>query len=263
MIPVRSLIAAAAAFLVGVTLFGSALLRAMAPPPVALEAPAPPPPQSLGGAPGEVLLDEVGMADVLDADPFQPDRQRPPRRYRLPGDVDPPPPPPPPPPPEIPHFRVSGTAVVPDGGFAVMRIADGPERMLALGDFLGGYRLHGITQDGVVMKNDEREVSVLVPGPAQHVASAPARPQPQPQPRAGQPQPQQRQQMTAEQARRFAEILEGARADGATPQMLQAIQQLIQQRGIDTFQNMDIVIEGGSMSVRQRRPPDGGQEERN
>jgi hypothetical protein len=258
--PARSLIAASAAFALGAILLGGALLRAVAPPSVALQAPPAPVEDTYGPGAAGVLLDEAGLGGVLDADPFQPDRQRPPRRYRLPGDVDPPPPPPPPPPPEVPHFRVAGTAVLAEGGIAVMRIADGPERMLSLGDYLGGYQLHSITHDGVVMKNDEREVSVLVPGPSQQVAAAPARPQPQPQPRGAQ---QQRQQMTQEQARLMADVLERARADGATPQMLQAIQQLIQQRGIDTFQNMEIIIEGGTMRMTQRRPPGGGREERN
>jgi hypothetical protein len=261
--PSRGLIAAGATFAAAAIILAGALLRATAEPPLKLELA----PAELAGEP-TFITDEAmamdAMAEVLDADPFQPDRQRPPSRYRLPGDVDPPPPPPPPPPPAIPDFRVAGTAVTADGGVAMMRVGDGVTRVLAPGDFLAGYQLHRIHEEGVVMRNDEREVSVTVPGPSARSAAAapaPARGAPQQQNRAQQQGRQQ--QLTPEQARRMAEILERARSDGATTQMLQAIQQLIQQRGMDSFMNMDIIIDGGTMRTMQRRPPGGGEEESN
>jgi hypothetical protein len=252
----RELAAAGIAFIAAAGLFAGTLRSAAAPAIPSLELAAHQQDDEAAMI-REPLMDEAALTAVVDGDPFQPDRQRPPRRYRLPGDVDPPPPPPPPPPPEVPHFRVAGTAVLPDGGFALMRIGDGPERVLSVGDFLGGYQLHQIVSDAVVMKNDEREVTVMVPGPSPQVAAAQPQRAPAP-PRPGQaPQP-----MTQEQARRMAEILERARSEGASPQMLQAIQQLIQQRGIDSFLNMDIVIEGGTLRMTPRRPPGGGREER-
>jgi hypothetical protein len=134
--------------------------------------------------------------------------------------------------------------------------------VLSRGDYLGGYQLDRITAEGVVMKNDEREISVAVPGPGALAAAAQPPGRAVPMPQRNMPVPgQQRQQLTAEQARQMVEILERARRDGATPQMLQAIQQLIQQRGIDSFENMDFVIQGGTMQIQRR--PGGGQQERN
>lgn len=267
--PSRGLLAASAALVASAFVLGNAALRATSAPAITLERAPSPAASAPGMALGEDLAAEA-LVQVLDADPFQPDRQRPPQRYRLPGDVDPPPPPPPPPPPAIPEFRVSGTAVTPDGGFAMMRIGDGATRVVARGDFLGGYQLHQVTSNGVVMKNEEREVSVTVPSPAAQVAASPAPPTSPAaqvnraeQIRQQAAQNQRQQQLTPEQARRMAEILERARTDGASPQMLQALQQMIQQRGIDNFMNTDIVIDGNNMRMMQRRPPGGGQQERN
>lgn len=138
-----------------------------------------------------------------------------------------------------------------------MGVGEGGARIVNVGEYLGGYQLARVTPDAVVMQNEDGELRVPVPAPSAQVATAP------PAPRAGQPgngrgQQQQRQQMTPEQARMMQQMLERARSDGATPQMLEAIQRLIQQRGIENFQDTEIVIRNGSMQIMQRRPPGGG-----
>ncbi|HSJ23647.1 MAG TPA: hypothetical protein VK929_03110 [Longimicrobiales bacterium] len=257
--PSRGLLAAGAAAAVAALVFGAALLRALAPTPVALgDAPPMMGDVATAGAVHDVL-DNDALEQALQSDPFSPARQRPHQRYRLPGDVDPPLPPPPPAPPPVPEFRVSGTAVTPDGGFAVLGIGDGAARIVGVGEYLAGYQVARVTTDAVIMSNDDGEVRVPVPAPSARIATAPEPPMPRQGQQGGGRNQQQRQQMTPEQARMMQQILERARSDGATPQMLQAIQQIIQQRGIENFQNSEIVIQDGSMRIMPRRPPGGGQ----
>lgn len=259
-IPGRALAGAALAFAAALVVFVSALGRALAP----VDAGAAP-----VGVPGSEPADSASAprpplgADALmlavENDPFSPGRTRPGQRYRLPGDVDPPPPPEPPPPPPLPDFRVSGTVVTPDGGLAVIRIGDGASRVLSIGDYLGGYRLERVTAETATLRNDERELTLLVPGPAaQPMASA----APQPQRGAGRgPGMMGRQQQNPREQAARAELLEAllarARADGATPQQLQAIQRMVEQRGIENMGNVEVQIQGGTMTLRTRTsPPD-------
>jgi hypothetical protein len=249
----RALVAAAVAFTIALFVFGSAVVRAFVIDDVVV------PGSGVDGADADsadatgadrpLSLDALMLA--IENDPFHPERTRPPVRYRLPGDVDPPPPPELPPPPPLPDFRVTGTAVTPEGGFAVMQLGDAPPRVLAIGEYLAGYQLARVTAETATMQNEQREITLIVPGPATRpVAVAPPQ----------RPTPQTRQQMSREQAIQQAQlvqqILQRARADGATPQMLQAIERLIAQRGIDNLGNMEVQIQGGTMSIRTRTPPD-------
>jgi hypothetical protein len=261
----RALVVAALAFTVALFVFGSALVRALASD-AGTEPPAPPSVADTtdGGAPAERPLGADALMLAVENDPFQPDRSRPAARYRLPGDVDPPPPPPPPPPPALPDFRVTGTAVLPQGGFAVLGIGDAPPRVLAIGEYLGGYMLAGVTSETATMKNDEREITLLVPGPSARPAAAAAAAAPRgpgagagrgmQQGRQAAPPPNPREQ--ALQAEMLDALLRRAQADGATPQMLQAIERTIQQRGIQNIGTMDVQIQNGTMTIRTRTPPD-------
>jgi hypothetical protein len=263
----RALVVAALAFTVALFVFGSALVRALASDAVT-EPPAPPSAADTtdGGEPAERRLSSDALMLAVENDPFQPDRSRPAARYRLPGDVDPPPPPPPPPPPALPDFRVTGTAVMPDGGIAVLGIGDAPPRVLAIGEYLGGYMLAGVTSETATMKNDEREITLLVPGPSARPAAAAAAAAATRGPGAGAargmqqgrqaapPPPNPREQ--ALQAEVLDALLRRAQADGATPQMLQAIERMIQQRGIQNIGTMDIQIQNGTMTIGTRTPPD-------
>jgi hypothetical protein len=259
----RALVVAALAFTAALFVFGSALVRALASDAVTEPAPPSAADTTDGGAPAERPLSADALMLAVENDPFLPDRSRPAARYRLPGDVDPPPPPPPPPPPALPDFRVSGTAVLPQGGFAVLGIGDAPPRVLAIGEYLGGYMLAGVTAETATMKNDEREITLLVPGPSARPAAAAAAAAAPRGPGAGRgmqqgrqaaPPPNPREQ--ALQAEMLDALLRRAQADGATPQMLQAIERLVQQRGIQNVGTMDVQIQNGTMTFRTRTPPD-------
>jgi hypothetical protein len=252
--PSRPLLAAAIALAVALFVFAGALARAVTTQPVTAAGPHTKPPGDDAVVYGEEALTMDELVDALERDPFQPDRRRPSFRYRLPGDVDPPPPPPPPQPPPVPDFRVAGTAVSQEGGYAVMRVGDGPVRVLAVGEYLGGYQLDRVSSTSATMKNDDGEVTVTVPGPAfSAAAELPAARMPAQ--RGPAQRPQQAREMTAEQAAAMTRILENAREQGATPAMLQAIQRMIQERGIENMG--EIQIQGGGMTIRRR--PDNSQ----
>lgn len=177
---VRALAPSIAALAMAAILFVAALARAIAvepppnvdpmvPDPVVEpdgDAAVPPPDPSR-----PITLDAVRMA--ADADPFQPDRQRAPR-YILPSerqtDVEGPPPPPPAPP-----FRLVGTAVVGQGGLAVLTLDDDeqPPRLLEVGDFMEGYRLTRVQPFGATMEGMGRSLDLHVtpPSPNPQVAS--------------------------------------------------------------------------------------------
>jgi hypothetical protein len=256
------LYAAAAACTVAALVFANALGRAFdTGPPGPATPPGTPADTAAANSPDERPLSMDAIMLAIENDPFQPERTRSARRYRLPGDVDLPPPPPPPVPPPPPDFRIVGTAVTPDGGFAVMGVGDAPARVLAIGDYLAGYRLERVAAESALMKNDEREITLTVPGPSPDVAAA-AGPQragrqamperPGMQNRPGQQNPRE----ALMQAQLLEALLERARAQGANPQMLQTLQRLLEQRGIEGMRDMDVQIQGGNMTIRRRMPPD-------
>jgi hypothetical protein len=249
--PSRELLAAVAACALALLLFAGTLLRAVTVSAGGAVAAGPVAPALAAGSHGAEPLSMEALLLAVESDPFRPDRRRAAARYRLPGDVDPPPPPPPPEEPTPPPFRLLGTAIAGETGLALVQLADAPARLLATGEWLAGYRLHQVTSQSATMVSDERSITLLVPGPqAQRVAAQPA-----PQPgrgammgRGGQ-QPQAAQvRMSAAEAALAEAVMERARQSGATEQMVQMIQRMIQERGLGAVG--DINIESGRMIIR-------------
>jgi hypothetical protein len=230
----RGLIAAAAGFAVALVIFGAALVRALGvdpvPPPPAAEpdgtdAVTPERPSPLGA--GAIQL-------AVENDPFRPDRQRPPERYRLPGDVDPEPPPPPPPPPPTPDFQLHGTIVGAGGSSsaALIQLGEEPPRLLPIGGTIGGYRVTQVAAQAAVVSDGSQDLLLRVPGPQQYVEAVP-------DPRRGNERDRNPSAREAQQAQRelqmrqrqLMQTLERARQSGASPQMLEALQRAIEQAG--------------------------------
>jgi hypothetical protein len=247
--PARTLVAAAAAFAVALLLFAGVVVRALAPAaPVTGPGPgeAAEPQSEATAADRSLTMDALLLA--VENDPFEAERRRPASRYRLPGDVDPPPPPPPPP---LPDFRVAGTAVTPGGGFAIVHVGDAPPRVLEVGEYLAGFRLQHVAAESITMANNEREVTLLVPGPAATVAL------PTPMQRGRGAQTQGRQgAFSMQEAQLLQALLQRARQQGATPQSLQQIQRLAEQNGVAAMAGMDIQIQNGNLVIRRRASPD-------
>lgn len=252
--PARVLIGAAVAFTVALFVFGSALVRALGYVPVLPQdtAPAPAAPAD-AGAPQP--LDTNALLLAVENDPFQPDRQPPAQRYRLPGDVEPEPPPPPPMRP-IPEFLLSGTMVVGDGGAALIQVGDDPARLLFVGASMAGFRLTRVMPQAAIMSDGERELALYVPAPAQTIV---AEAEQDPRSRRRQSQQQQRQQADRERQQemrmqQIGQLLERAQQTGTSPQMLQALERaLLQNR--DGMQNVQISPDG-RVIFRTRTVPD-------
>jgi hypothetical protein len=93
-------------------------------------------------------------------DPFRPDRRRPPERYRMPGEeVDDVPPPEPPP---LPPFRVVGTAVTANGGFALVQLAETTPRVVNVGERLIGYTLDSVNGEFATWTGEGRTLTFPV-----------------------------------------------------------------------------------------------------
>jgi len=236
--PGRGLIAAAALFTVALFVFGTTLVRALDPAPGIQAAPTPgsrpePAVPATSNEDGSLTMDALLLA--VDNDPFTPERTRSGERYRLPGDVDPEPPPAPPEPPPVPQFRLSGTVVTSEGGLALIQVGEDAPRMLTVGEFMQGYRLTNVTAAGATMANDERELQLRVPSPSR-VAQAPAAPQRGANAR-GRPSVDPRQ---------LQQLVERARASGATPQMLESLMRMVQERGLTNIDQMEVGPNGFS-----------------
>jgi len=76
---------------------------------------------------------------AIDKDPFRPDRHRPASRFRLPGGEAP----------AMlaaePRVQVIGTAVAPDGGFAMCSWAGAAARIVRVGERIGDWTLSRVT----------------------------------------------------------------------------------------------------------------------
>lgn len=105
-----------------------------------------------------LTMDALQLA--IDNDPFREDRQRPPERYRMPGDAIEPQGPPPLPPP--PPFQVLGIAQSPGGGLAVMQIADSPPRVVSVGESLFGYTLDRVEGEVATLSGQGRILTLTV-----------------------------------------------------------------------------------------------------
>lgn len=91
-----------------------------------------------GGSPDTVqrrLFPVQRLIAAVDKDPFHPERRRPAQRFQLPSAA--------PPVPRVAdaNVRVVGTAVSPDGGFAMCSWAGGAPRIVRVGDRLGDWTL--------------------------------------------------------------------------------------------------------------------------
>lgn len=246
--PRRGLVAAAIVFTVSLFVFGSALVRALG------TDTATPLAEAAGDADGtaplaaEALSTEALML-AIDNDPFQPTRERPAERYRLPGDVDPEPPPPPAEPSPLPPFFLQGTIVAaePTRSIALIQLGeDGTPALLPVGSTLAGFRVAEVTREAVVMTDGERQVWLRVPGPQQTVAAAPPlrlgnnnsrernNSRSQPIPEAAERVRQQVMQMMQQ--------LQAARQAGASPEVLQAMQQAIERAANQAGDNVRIRV---------------------
>jgi hypothetical protein len=105
-----------------------------------------------GGASDAAILAAVAR------DPFRPDRQRPPGRYRMPGEAPPEPPAPvmaPPPAPAV-VFRLLGTVVLPDGsGLAALAGPTGESRVLRVGQSMDNFRLTRVTPGSATLAGED------------------------------------------------------------------------------------------------------------
>jgi hypothetical protein len=233
--PSRMLIGAAIAFAVAVFLFGGALLRAFSTDATLLPPPAPAPAvteDETGEANKPLTADALQLA--VENDPFSPERTAPAERYRLPGDVEPEPPAPPPPPPPPPPFQLTGTVITENASMALIAVGDVPPRMMSLGESLMGYRLTSVGAESAVMSNDENNINLRVPAPSRVVASGPNQRGNQ---RGQTPQQQRANQVSGAL---LQQLVERARAAGASPQMLESIMRMVSERGLEAIQNLEI-----------------------
>lgn len=252
--PGRALIGAAAFFTLAFFVFGSALVRAMGSGPSLVLPPASSPQVQTNADAAAPSLTMDALMLAVENDPFTPERTRPAERYRLPGDVDPEPEPPPPEAPPVPEFLLSGTVVTSDGGLALVQVGEDPPTMLALGDGLQGYRLVSVTASGAVMANEERQLQLRVPSPPRvaHAAGETERGNARNDRNArGRPSVDPRQ---------MRQIIDRARAAGASPQMIESMMRMIQERGLTSIDNMEIGPNGfsfrsGNTAVRSRTAP--------
>ncbi len=174
------------------------------------------------GAAAKQALSREDLMLAVDHDPFQADRQRPPERYRLPGEEVPMEEPPPPPPPPAPPFRVLGTIVTNDGGVAVIESQGAVSRVVGVGETLFGFKLTAVNNSTATVEgNGGHAYSLTIDQPAMARTTG----------RAGRgtrtPQDAMRQQV-AEREAQLRDLLERARGNGATPgQMDQMVQEML------------------------------------
>ncbi|MGH7503325.1 MAG: hypothetical protein ACREL7_16485 [Longimicrobiales bacterium] len=189
-------------------------------------------------------LEAVRLA--ADADPFQPDRRRAPR-YVLPserqsGEPDEGPPP-------APAFRLMGTAVVGNGGLAVVALEeDDPPRLLQIGDLMEGYRLTRVQPFGATMEGQGRslDLHVMPPSPNPPVAVE-----------SGRARGMQRGRNAAVSERVRAQLLrqfELLRERGASQDVLEEFLERMRDAGVDEIRTDDgrITIDNnGRITVRR------------
>jgi hypothetical protein len=109
---------------------------------------------------GATPHDSYTFARVLgavDKDPFHPERRRPRQRFQLPSDVA--------------AFaqpaaataevELIGTAVTPDGGFAMCATGSGPPRIVRVGERLGDWTLNRVTQGAAEFAKADGAIVVL------------------------------------------------------------------------------------------------------
>jgi len=242
-----SLVAAALACVAALLVLGATLAGALS-----IE-PAPAPPASTADTenvavtPAAPRLSTEALLLAVEHDPFRPDRQRSPERYRMPGEEPPVEPEPPPPPPPPPPFRLIGTAVSPTGSVAVIEL-ENSSRMLEIGEEMLGYRLTAVEPERATMESAEQRVDLPL------TSSVAAATPPRDQRRNNGRQPPDRGGAAADPR----EVIEKIRQAGGnvTPQLLEQLRRL-QAEG----RNVDVQVEPGRTMIRTRpdttstRPP--------
>jgi hypothetical protein len=199
-------------------------------------------PPAVQSATGPLTRDALMLA--VENDPFQETRQRPPERYRMPGDPieDAGPPPPPPPPP----FQVLGTAQLAAGGLAIMQIEDSPPRVLAVGESLFGYTLERVEGEVATLTGQGRTLSLTVaqasPNPPAEEAARSSRD------RRGRNVEEAYERLRGRQDGDAVRNLE-QQMRGAEQGAIDAIRRMIEQRG----NTMDAIpTQGGRVILRPR-----------
>jgi hypothetical protein len=186
----------------------------------------------------EVVPTEVLRAAVAGA-PFQPDRQAPATRYRLPDEPLPAPPMLPPPPPELPPppgFRLLGTIAggsANEGAVVLLAVDDGPPQVLNLGESYMGYTVAQVVGDRAMLSGQGRNLSLTVQGPAATVAAAAGNRGRN----AGPANTNNQGRNPAQQMQQMQELLRGGQGQNLTPEQRQrlmreaegAAQELLQQ----------------------------------
>jgi hypothetical protein len=147
------------------------------PAPSTVDPTAPTPSRGTETAPREFIPQEV-IRTAAEGAPFQPDRQAPGARYRLPDEPIPAPPALPPLPPELPPppgFRLLGTiasGTAADGAVVVLTVDNETPRILALGESYMGYTVTQVVGDRAMLSGQGRNLSLTVAAPQATVASA-------------------------------------------------------------------------------------------
>lgn len=259
--PGRAIIGAALVFALALFAFGRAFVRAIIVDTGSVEqlpafAPIEPVDQDAPPLTGGALMLAV------ESDPFQPDRTRPAERYRLPGEEEPPPLPEAPPPPPAPEFRLGGTVVFEDGGMALIGLGD-EERLVNVGEAVGGYRLRGVSAREAVLENPFGVVTLEVAGPPQTVA-AEVEDDDDDRRRGERGRSSEERQQIIQQRQMMQQLLQRARQGGASAEQVQMIQRMMQSGAspaemMRTLERLmrsgDVEFEVTAERVIRRRPP--------
>jgi hypothetical protein len=149
-----SLAAPGLALVVSMVAAVATLVHAVRLDPITLQSPAPAPAaEGTLARPTSTPRDRV--ARTIETDPFRPERQRPPRPFRFPGEAlagD-----------STPNagtpsaqaqVRLIGTAVLPqERGFAMCQVGDGPPRLVRPGERIGAYTLMRVARGRAVFRD--------------------------------------------------------------------------------------------------------------
>lgn len=216
--------------------------------------------------PREVVPSEV-LRTAVEGAPFQPDRQAPSARYRLPDEPLPALPMLPPPPPELPAppaFRLLGTIAgggVADGAVIVLAVDDNAPQILGLGESYMGYTVAQVVGDRAMLTGQGRNLALTVSGAAATVASAAGQ-----QNRGGNANPRGNNTQNGTPAQQLQELLRGGRGQNLTPEQRQrlmreaegAAQELLQQILRGGGQGGQQGGQGGQRTIQFRIPGAGG-----
>jgi len=163
----RATIAALAALVVALVLFGGALVRAVLLEPDPAEPPLQAATEPTAAAattpatplvPSEAKLSAGDIALAVDHDPFQPDRTRA-APYRLPGE-DVPVVVSAPEAPAAPQFTVTGLVQLGDGGLALVQLPDRTSQVIGVGESVLGFRLERVGPTTATLYGDGRTLEM-------------------------------------------------------------------------------------------------------